>query len=100
MFNGLGLVHLPLIGDRFYAGFKLGAGLTLMEVNLTYDETFSRTQNAAPYYGYIDVQGGACLYWLVTRVVTLEAGADFTHIFIKDMPTGNVSPYLNIGVRF
>ncbi|MBQ9206639.1 MAG: hypothetical protein IJ158_08000 [Treponema sp.] len=49
---------------------------------------------------YPCVQGGISFVWMPFTRFSLEAGADFTHIFISNMPTGIITPYVALGFKF
>lgn len=66
------------------------------------ESTDSASTAAAPEEGtafHPCVHAGLSLVWVPFTRLSVEAGADFTHIFANDMPTGIITPYLMVGIR-
>ena len=93
-------MKFPLIKEKVYIATKGGGGVSLIDMQIEYAEGVNRGDGTNKWYGYLCANGELSLVFLPAKGFTIEAGADFTHIFIKDMPTGCISPFLNIGVRF
>ncbi len=93
-------MKFPLVKEKVYVAAKGGGGISLIDMQIQYGGAVNRTQDSTALYGYLCANGELSLVFLPSKGFTIEAGADFTHIFIKDMPTGCISPFLNIGVRF
>lgn len=78
---------------------KLGAGVSFIKESVSYTGRW-REPSETGYYGHICANGGLSLSWIAFRHLMLEAGADFTNIFIPNMNTGMLNAYVGIGLRF
>lgn len=90
-----------LIEKKLYLGLKAGGGISLVSPMVTYDAAYNQRNEAAEnkIYGYLNAQGGVSLFWIPVRSLAVEIGADYTHLFIQQMQTGIVSPYVVVGIR-
>ena len=62
--------------------------------------TENNKQNKTHYYGYFTAGGGLSVIFTPTAMLRLEIGADYYNLFIPDMYTGIVNPYIGLGIRF
>ena len=44
--------------------------------------------------------GGLSLTIVPKQLIIFEIGADYTNIFMNDVSTGLISPYITAGIRF
>lgn len=79
---------------------KFGGGVSVIKKEISYTSSQERENPLDERYGHFCANGGLSADWIVLRHFVLEAGADFTHIFITDMNTGMVNAYLAAGLRF
>ncbi len=92
--------RISLIKDKLYLGVKAGAGVSLFQINVSYPEDTTRKQTSSNSYGFICADGELSLVFMPVNVAALEIGANFTHTFIEEMPTGSLIPFVSFGVRF
>ena len=122
------LVYHHRLGSRhFFLSLKAGGGVCLLQQDIAYREEsslgvqigFSRAMRSVrgaersvagdallvPATSgktrtvYPLATAGAAIVFIPFRYMTMEAGADFSHVFISDVPTGFVLPYVTIGIR-
>lgn len=79
---------------------KFGGGVSVIKKDISYTSSQERENPSDGRYGHFCANGGLSVDWIVFRHFVLEAGADFTHIFITDMNTGMLNAYLAAGIRF
>lgn len=79
---------------------KFGGGVSVIKKEISYTSSQERENPSDGRYGHFCANGGLSVDWIVFRHFVLEAGADFTHIFITDMNTGMLNAYLAAGIRF
>lgn len=79
---------------------KFGGGVSVIKKDISYTSSQERENPLDGRYGHFCANGGLSVDWIVFRHFVLEAGADFTHIFIIDMNTGMLNAYLAAGIRF
>lgn len=79
---------------------KFGGGVSVIKKDISYTSSQERENPSDGRYGHFCANGGLSVDWIVLRHFVLEAGADFTHIFITDMNTGMLNAYLAAGIRF
>ena len=115
--------HRALASDWLYMAFKAGGGAMLLKTERTYraesgvniDIAYNKSARAAsgnaggaagtnPLFAegtafYPCARAGLSLVVVPFTRFSLELGADFTHVFMDDMPTGLVTPYVAVGVR-
>lgn len=97
---GMNLAYqFALVKDHFMINVKGGAGLFVIEKNITYTKGY-RSKNYSRMYAFMQAQGGASLFIRPAGHLGIDLGADFTHVFIDDMPTGMIIPYVCMGVWF
>lgn len=96
------LVSRINFGAKGKAGLniKFGGGVSVIKKEISYTSSQERENPSDGRYGHFCANGGLSVDWIVLRHFVLEAGADFTHIFITDMNTGMLNAYLAAGIRF
>ena len=87
--------------NKIYLSARAGAGLFFLSKEAQLLEDFDDLDqiNFDSKMNCLSVQGGLSLIWIPTKYMVVETGADFTHLFATDMPTGIINPYLSIGLR-
>lgn len=94
-------LRLKLKSEKFWLQIKAGAGIVLINENLDYyDDTDDNKKDTIRNFGFITVGGGLSVVFVPTRLITIELGADYNHLFIPDMNMGLLTPYLSLGLRF
>ncbi|MGN0739759.1 MAG: hypothetical protein ACI4LX_06270 [Treponema sp.] len=96
-FNIVGRINL--YKEKFGVNIKLGGGAAVFKKEIAYNSTV-RENPADSWHGNICANGGLSVNWIPFKHLILEAGADFTHIFIPEMNSGILSAYLCVGLRF
>lgn len=91
-----------LFGTKSFFAIKGGGGVVVVDYATTY--TYSgdddrREPSGRKQLFYPAVTAGASIICNPAQFLSLEAGADFSHLFITGMPTGCVTPYVCVGVR-
>ena len=71
-----------------------------MKRQLAFASLYSEHENSNQGFAYINAAGGLSLLFCPGRWFAFEVGADYSHIFIPDMNTGFIYPYINVGLRF
>ena len=94
-------LRLKLKSEKFWLQIKAGAGIVLINENLDYyDDTDDNNKDTIRNFGFITVGGGLSVVFVPTRLITIELGADYNHLFIPDMNMGLLTPYVSLGLRF
>jgi hypothetical protein len=94
-------LRFKLKTEKSWLQIKAGAGIVLVNENLDYyDDTDDNKKDTIRNFGFITVGGGLSLVFVPTRLITIELGADYNHLFIPDMNMGLLSPYVSLGLRF
>ncbi len=94
-------LRLKLKSEKFWLQIKVGAGIVLINENLDYyDDTDDNKKDTIRNFGFITVGGGLSVVFVPTRLITIELGADYNHLFIPDMNMGLLTPYVSLGLRF
>ena len=94
-------LRINLNSQKTWLQIKGGAGLTFLQENLDYSVvTTDNKQNVTKNFGYFTAGGGLSIIFVPARLVTVELGADYYHLFIPDMNMGLLSPYVSLGLRF
>ncbi len=94
-------LRLKLKSEKFWLQIKVGAGIVLINENLDYyDDTDDNNKDTIRNFGFITVGGGFSVVFVPTRLITIELGADYNHLFIPDMNMGLLTPYVSLGLRF
>lgn len=91
-----------LFGAKSFFALKGGGGVVVVDYATTY--TYSGDDDRREPSGrkrlfYPAVTAGASLVFNPAQFLSLEAGADFSHLFITGMRTGCVMPYVCVGFR-
>ncbi|MDE7227085.1 MAG: hypothetical protein K2N31_02040 [Treponemataceae bacterium] len=91
-----------LFGAKSFFALKAGGGVVVVDYATTY--TYSGDDDRREPSGrkrlfYPAVTAGASLVFNPAQFLSLEAGADFSHLCITGMPTGCVTPYVCVGFR-
>lgn len=94
-------LRFKLKTEKSWLQIKAGAGIVLVNENLDYyDDTDDNKKDTIRNFGFITVGGGLSLVFVPTRLITIELGADYNHLFIPDMNMGLLTPYVSLGLRF
>lgn len=94
-------LRFKLKTEKSWLQIKAGAGIVLVNENLDYyDDTDDNKKDQIRNFGFITVGGGLSLVFVPTRLITIEFGADYNHLFIPDMNMGLLTPYVSLGLRF
>lgn len=94
-------LRFKLKTEKSWLQIKAGAGIVLVNENLDYyDDTDDNKKDQIRNFGFITVGGGLSLVFVPTRLITIELGADYNHLFIPDMNMGLLTPYVSLGLRF
>ena len=94
-------LRFKLKTEKCWLQIKAGAGIVLINENLDYyDDTDDNKKDTIRNFGFITVGGGLSLVFVPTRLITIELGADYNHLFIPDMNMGLLTPYVSLGLRF
>lgn len=89
-----------LMNQKIWWQIRAGAGLTLMKRQLTFTNPYAEHENSLQGFAYINATGGLSVLFCPGRWFAFEVGADYCHIFIPNMNTGFIYPYVNVGLRF
>lgn len=96
-FNIVGRINL--YQEKFGLNVKLGGGAAVFKKEIAYNSTLRENPDDS-YHGNFCANGGVSVNWIPFKHLILEAGADFTHIFIPEMNSGILSAYFCVGLRF
>lgn len=91
-----------LFGTKSFFALKGGGGVVVVDYATTYaysgDEERREPSERRRLF-YPAVTAGVSLIFNPAQFLSLEAGADVSHLFITGMPTGCVTPYVCVGFR-
>ena len=91
--------HNPIgMSSKAWLSLKTGMGYAVL-LNIG-DSSSASSGERSTLYGYFGMQTGFSVVLIPVRHFAIESGMDFTHLFIPDMPTGILKPYIRIGIRF
>ena len=94
-------LRFKLKTEKCWLQIKAGAGIVLINENLDYyDDTDDNKKDTIRNFGFITVGGGLSVVFVPTRLITIELGADYNHLFIPDMNMGLLTPYVSLELRF
>lgn len=96
-FNVVGRINL--YKEKFGLNVKLGGGAAIFKKEIAYNSALRENPDDS-YHGNFCANGGLSVSWIPFKHLILEAGADFTHIFIPEMNSGILSTYFCVGLRF
>lgn len=91
-----------LFGAKSFFALKAGGGVVVVDYATTYPyrgDDDRREPSGRKRLFYPAVMAGASLICNPAQFLSLEAGADFSHLCITGMPTGCVTPYVCVGFR-
>lgn len=91
------MARVNLFNNKFGICVKGGAGAALLSKDVKISETSMSDKDKL--YGYVCVQGNISFQFIPLKHLILEAGADYTYVFVPDMKTQLLSPYVCIGLR-
>jgi len=100
MLNGFAVYRHTLISKKIWWQMKAGAGITVLNKKLEFKSLLTDKQNSSEYYAYINAAGGLSFIIFPVKFLSFEIGADFYNIFIPDMNTGFLYPYVCLGLSF
>ena len=89
-FNVVGRINL--YKEKFGLNVKLGGGAAIFKKEIAYNSALRENPDDS-YHGNFCANGGLSVSWIPFKHLILEAGADFTHIFIPEMNSGILSAY-------
>ena len=91
--------HNPIgMSSKAWLSLKTGMGYAVL-LNMG-DSSSASSGERNTLYGYFGMQAGFSVVLIPVKHFAIESGMDFTHLFIPDMPTGILKPYIRIGIRF
>lgn len=90
-----------LFGSKSFFALKGGGGVVAVDYATTYsrNDEDRRKPSERKRLFYPAATAGASVIFNPVQFLSLEAGADFSHLFITGMPTGCVTPYVCVGFR-
>ena len=89
-----------LFGPKSFFAVKGGGGLVIVNYATTYLKSADGRENPErKRLVYPALTAGASLIFNPANFLSVEAGADFSHLFITGMPTGCITPYICVGLR-
>ena len=86
--------------NKLWLSVKGGGGISLMQTNLIFKVETSEKHNISENFAYFMAGGGLSLTIVPKQFIIFEIGADYTNIFMNDVSTGLISPYITAGIRF
>ena len=86
--------------NKLWLSVKGGGGISLMQTNLIFKVETSEKHNISENFAYFMAGGGLSLTIAPKQLIIFEIGADYTNIFMNDVSTGLISPYITAGIRF
>ena len=86
--------------NKIWLSVKGGGGISLMQTNLIFKVETSEKHNISENFAYFMAGGGLSLTIVPKQLIIFEIGADYTNIFMNDVSTGLISPYITAGIRF
>ena len=86
--------------DKFLLALKLGGSASIINEIAKYkqDTEEERQASEAAFVNW-GAQAGLSFVFIPVKNFEIELGCDFNHVFIPEMPTGNINTYLVMGVR-
>ncbi|MCI6809972.1 MAG: hypothetical protein MR958_07275 [Spirochaetia bacterium] len=86
--------------DKFLLALKLGGSASIINEIAKYkqDTEEERQASEAAFVNW-GAQTGLSFVFIPVKNFEIELGCDFNHVFIPEMPTGNINTYLVMGVR-
>ena len=86
--------------DKFLLALKLGGSASIINEIAKYkqDSEEERQASEAAFVNW-GAQAGLSFVFIPVKNFEIELGCDFNHVFIPEMPTGNINTYLVMGVR-
>ena len=86
--------------DKFLLALKLGGSASIINEIAKYkqDTEEERQASEAAFVNW-GAQAGLSFVFIPVKNFEIELGCDFNHVFIPEMPTGNINTYLLMGVR-
>lgn len=104
----LAMSNLQLVYQKYLYKRKLmldvhaGAGVTaFLDTRFTFPLSDGTSIKAEAFNSfYVNANAGFCFQYYFTKRFYLEAGVDFQHSFIKDMPFGTIEPCISAGYQF
>ena len=98
--DGFAVYRHAIKSKKIWWQIRGGAGITLMNKHINYKKLYSAHEDNSKWYAYVNAGGGLSLLLFPARFLSLELGADYYHIFIPDMNTGFIYPYVSLGISF
>lgn len=86
--------------NKLWLSVKGGGGISLMQTNLIFKVETSEKHNISENFAYFMAGGGLSLTIVPKQLIIFEIGADYSNIFMNDVSTGLISPYITAGIRF
>ena len=86
--------------NKLWLSVKGGGGISLMQTNLIFKVETSEKHNISENFAYFMAGGGLSLTIVPKQLIIFEIGADYTNIFMNDVSTVLISPYITAGIRF
>lgn len=90
--------RINFMNDKLNVCLKAGAGVSILQKNIDIN-----LENLLPIldktFGYLCFKGGLGVQYIPFKHLILEAGADYTMIFIPDLQMNYITPYICIGLR-
>ena len=84
----------------FWWQLKAGGGLTLLQTNVSSSyKQIARTDFSDKFFVYPKVDAGLSVFLIPSKVLFMELGCEYWNVFIPNLNTGIVYPYLSIGIR-
>ena len=86
--------------DKFLLALKLGGSASIINEIAKYkqDTEEERQASEAAFVNW-GAQAGLSFVFIPVKNFEIELGCAFNHVFIPEMPTGNINTYLVMGVR-
>ena len=86
--------------DKFLLALKLGGSASIINEIAKYkQDTEEERQASEGAFVNWGAQAGLSFVFIPVKNFEIELGCDFNHVFIPEMPTGNINTYLLMGVR-
>ncbi len=86
--------------NKLWLSIKGGGGISIMQTNLNFKTETSEKHNVSENYAYFMAGGGLSLTIVPKQLIIFELGADYSNLFMNDVNTGLISPYITAGIRF
>ena len=94
------IYRFSFVKNKLWLSVKGGGGISLMQTNLIFKVETSEKHNISENFAYFMAGGGLSLTIVPKQLIIFEIGADYTNIFMNDVSTGLISPYITAGIRF